>query len=48
LYGYVDVVLFGLLFLACGLVSGPEEDPADGPDEEDYGQEEKDKGTFAH
>jgi hypothetical protein len=40
-YGYVDVVL-GFLFLA-GLFAGPEEGPADCPEDEDDGEEEKDE-----
>lgn len=45
-YGYVDVVL-GFLFLASFLFlaglffAGPEEGPADRPEDEDDGQEEK-------
>jgi hypothetical protein len=49
LYGYVYVgLLFGFLFLAGVLVSGPEEGPADRPDDEDYGEEEQDERAFAH
>jgi len=49
LYGYLDVVfLLGFLFLVGVLVSGPEKGPADYPDDEDYGEEEKDERSFAH
>ena len=41
-YSYVDVVL-GFLFLAGLLFAGPEEGPADRPEDEDYGQKEKDE-----
>jgi hypothetical protein len=47
-YGYVDVVL-GFLFLASFLFlaglffAGPEEGPADCPEDEDDGEEEKDE-----
>jgi len=41
-YGYVDVVL-GFLFLAGLFFAGPEEGPADRPEDEDDGQEEKDE-----
>jgi hypothetical protein len=30
------------------LISGPEEGPADRPDDEDYGQKEQDERAFAH
>jgi len=44
-YGYVDVVLllFGLLFLAGLFFAGPEEGPADCPEDEDDREEEKDE-----
>jgi hypothetical protein len=41
-YGYVDVVL-GFLFLAGLFFAGPEEGPADCPEDEDDGEEEKDE-----
>ena len=41
-YGYVDVV-WGFLVLASLLFAGPEEGPADRPEDEDDGQEEKDE-----
>lgn len=44
MYGYVDVVLlFGFLFLAGLFFAGPEEGPADCPEDEDDGEEEKDE-----
>jgi len=49
LYGYVDVVLLlGFLFSADLLFAGPEEGPADRPEDEDDGQEEEDETAFAH
>jgi len=48
-YGYLYVgFLSRFLFLVGVLVSGPEEGPADRPDDEDYGQEEQDERAFAH
>ena len=46
-YGYVDVVL-GFWFFAGLFFAGPEEGPADCPEDEDDGEEEKDERTFAH
>ena len=50
-YGYVDVVVLlfgGLLFSAGLLASGPEEGPADDPEDEDDGKQEQDERAFAH
>ena len=41
-YGYVDVFL-GFFVLAGLLFAGPEEGPADCPEDEDDGEEEKDE-----
>ena len=47
----MDVVLplvFGLLVSGGVLGSGPEESPADCPNDEDNGKEKQDEGAFAH